>query len=504
MSGSTFLRKIGVAAVATAFALSAAGCGSSGGSTPEENVAFNQLPKCPMDALAKATKPVEITMWERKAVEQTNALTALIDQFNKSQKDVHVTLKLTDSSIQTLEGYRAVNGLVGSNSSVAGSLATEPVPALVSVDGVHMRELADSGAVLPAQSCINATKFNENTIAPIIRAQYSVGGVLWPAYMGVSVPAMAYNADHFRKAGLDPAKAPRTLAEVEADAKQLKAKKVSDHPIAMIIDPMLIETWLTGAGAAIVSDGNGRSADAQRSTLNSAAAVKLFTDLRRMYDEGLIEFYDNDQNQIQHLVAMANGKSSIAFDQSSVATSVQAFVGGDKKAQEQARQMAGSNGLGTSTTTTDYRTGQFPGLTAPGKVSVYGTAWFISQNVPPEQQAAAWKFVEFMYRTSSQATWLSTGAYLPVSPATMKDPKVKEFWESGLAGNWLKVTANEVNVLDSSQPGPLIGPYQTYAQIMRKAISEIRDRPDLTPVQIVAGAEQELTNDLRTYSTNHG
>src|SRR5574338_447863 len=100
-------------------AASVAACGSSGSDAADRNVAFNQLPPCPMDALDKATKPVEITMWERKAVEQTNALQELAKQFNESQKQVHVNVQLGDSTAQVYEGYKAVNGLVGADKAVA-------------------------------------------------------------------------------------------------------------------------------------------------------------------------------------------------------------------------------------------------------------------------------------------------------------------------------------------------------------------------------------------------
>lgn len=506
MLGSTAHKRLGAVALAVLLAGTATACGSSGDATTEANVAFNQLPPCPMEALEKSTEPVQIDVWDRKAVEQTTALKQLADEFNASQKKVHVNVVLVDTSALLYQAFKVNSGMTSAPADVtaAGALGSAPPPALVLLEGSTMREMADAGAVLPAQSCINATKFDSSIIAPAVRAQYSIGGVQWPAYMGVAVPAMAYNAAMFKKAGLDPAKPPRTIAELEADARKIKAAGLSTHPIAMVIDPMLIETWLTGAGASLVSNGNGRESDAERATFYSQAAVELFTSLRRMYDEGLIQFSENENGQINHLVSMANGTSAISFDVSSVATSVQAFVDGNKKAQQQAKDLPGTDSLGNSTITTDYRSGLFPGLKEAGKINVYGTAWFINRNAPPEQQAAAWAFSEFMYKRSSQATWLTVGAFLPVSPKTMDDPKVKAFWNSGLAGNWLKLTADELNKLDGSQPGPLIGPHSDYEDIMRAAMREISERPDMTPEQIINEAEQKLTNRLSTYNTSHG
>lgn len=486
-----------------ALGVTVAACGSSGPNRADANVAYKQLPPCPMDTLSKATKPVQIDLWARNGVEDTNALRVLIKEFNDSQSDVRVDLKVGKNAQQVYDAYTVANGLAGANTSDLGDLAKQPVPALVSTFGTYMRQLSDSGAVLPAQSCINATKFDNSKLAPIIRAQYSIGGVQWAAYMEAAVMGLGYNAEMFKKAGLDPAKAPTTLGEIEADAKKIKAAGLSDKPVAVNVDPALFETWLTGAGASIISNGNGRDGDAERSTLYSEAAVELFADLRRMYDEGLLGFYENDKDQIDNLVAMASGGAAITFNQSGVVTSVQAFIDGNKQAQEQAQKLAGGGGLGDATITADYRSGPLPGLHSAGKVSIYGMAWFMSRNVPPEQQAAAWKFVEFMYKTSSQATLLTVGSALPVSPRTQGEAKVKKFWTSGLAGEWLKVGSDEINTLDASQPGPLIGPYGDFESIMREAIREIRDRPDRTPVQILNEAEQKLTKSLRAYSATH-
>ena len=48
--------------------------------------------KCPLAALKKADKPVEITFWHSMPQANEETLTALTDQFNSSQSDVKVTL----------------------------------------------------------------------------------------------------------------------------------------------------------------------------------------------------------------------------------------------------------------------------------------------------------------------------------------------------------------------------------------------------------------------------
>src|SRR4051812_43222283 len=65
------------------------------------------LPSCPVNALAKAQKPVEITFWHglNRANEET--LQQLTDQFNSSQTDVKVKLVNQIGYRETLEKFTA-------------------------------------------------------------------------------------------------------------------------------------------------------------------------------------------------------------------------------------------------------------------------------------------------------------------------------------------------------------------------------------------------------------
>src|SRR5262249_2428423 len=89
---------VGAALAAVGLALPLAGAGTALASG-----------KCPVNALKNAkSKPVEITYWQggfQRANEET--LGRLVDKFNSSQNDVHVTVVNQTTYADTLNKFRA-------------------------------------------------------------------------------------------------------------------------------------------------------------------------------------------------------------------------------------------------------------------------------------------------------------------------------------------------------------------------------------------------------------
>jgi ABC-type glycerol-3-phosphate transport system substrate-binding protein len=80
-----------VLTIGLAATLTLAACGGGGGDSDAPT--GDSLPSCPLDALTKATKPVEITFWHTLSRANEETLTALTDRFNGSQQDVREEVK---------------------------------------------------------------------------------------------------------------------------------------------------------------------------------------------------------------------------------------------------------------------------------------------------------------------------------------------------------------------------------------------------------------------------
>jgi sn-glycerol 3-phosphate transport system substrate-binding protein len=468
----------------------ASACGSSSKQTTgASNLAFAQLPTCPVDALKQAKTPVKIQIWEGNQAEPENALKDLAAKFNASQKAVQVeVVHAGDSEDQVWTRYQSTVKDHGT------------LPALAVLDGFHTQALADLGTVLPAQSCLNADHSSVPPLTPAVRSYYSIGGVQWPAYAYVTEPLMFYNRDHFKRAGLNPDDPPKTVAGVVAAAKKLQSSGVTKHPIAMPLDPIFIESWLTGSGTDLVSNADGRSGPATRATFFSQPALQLYGELQQLLQSGQMVLYPDADGQITHLVQMATGAASITFEMTTISTSVQSFLQGDLNVQS----LPGSENLtrGDVTKDAEYAAAPLPGLSAPGRVGIQGMAWYLSSEAPPEQQAAAWTFVKFLLEPANSAYLLTKGSFLPATTAAQADPAVAPFFSSGLAGQWMKLGQKEFDSVDPSRPGPLVGPYTEFRDAVRLSLTKLAE-PNVTPVQALSTAELTLSDALHEYQLQH-
>ncbi len=99
-------------------------------------------------------------------------------------------------------------------------------PDLVQVDRASVSAYADSGFFAPMDTVMPRAYIDD--VYPDIRAALSLGGKLWAAPWFYSPFVLYYNTDLFRKAGLDPARPPKTYEEAAAAATKIAALKDRD------------------------------------------------------------------------------------------------------------------------------------------------------------------------------------------------------------------------------------------------------------------------------------
>jgi len=128
------------------------------------------------------------------------------------------------------------SGLQGSyddslNKLKAG-LQSKDIPAVTQMFDLATQVLIDLNVLTPMQTFIDKDKFDLKDFEQNVLAYYSVDGKLYGMPYNTSNPMLYYNKDAFKAAGLDPAKPPRTYAEVLDAAKKL-TKKGADGKVAM-------------------------------------------------------------------------------------------------------------------------------------------------------------------------------------------------------------------------------------------------------------------------------
>jgi sn-glycerol 3-phosphate transport system substrate-binding protein len=475
--------------LAAALAVTVASCGvrdEDGGSSPTTSGEADgdddgpQLPDCPLDALETAQGVVEVELWHGLGAESENNLDALAEKFNGAQDRVRVLVRNQGVSYdEVLRKYVA-------------AIPSRQLPAIVYLEDTSLRQVVDSGTLLPAEACEEADGFSTGQL-PAVRSYYTSEGVYWPGYTNVSEPVLYFNVNHFKRAGLDPEDPPQTLDELREAAVALKAAGIA-APLSLVLNAWFVESWINGAGESVVNEDNGRDGLADESTFDNEVTRELYTWIKEMADEGLLQGHSATDGQINQYLAVAQQNSSMLIETSTAATTIKAVLGGNSDDID-----TGSADLSAIVPAN----AAFPGLERPAQVRVSGGAFFLTNTVPPEQQAAAWEFMKFMWQTENQVAWHLVGSYLPTTQTAANAPEVVAYWADDLAGRLLKVGYDQLLQVDPQRPGPQIGPYVDYSDAIKNSLDRLVLQGESVDAAVTR-ADEEIQAALTRYIEDNG
>ncbi|MFZ5895721.1 MAG: extracellular solute-binding protein [Myxococcota bacterium] len=162
-------------------------------------------------ATARAAEPgrVKVSYWEKWTGVERAAMQALVDDFNRSQTQIHVEY-LTVSAI--------------SKKTLVATAGGNP-PDLAGLFAQDVFDFAEKQALMRLDDFARGTSLTEDRyLAPYWEMGLHEGHL----YGMVSVPAvnaLHWNKRLFREAGLDPEQPPRTLAELDVLAQRLTRKQ---------------------------------------------------------------------------------------------------------------------------------------------------------------------------------------------------------------------------------------------------------------------------------------
>jgi len=475
-------RRLAVTASAVVATLLIAGCGGGGDDGGGGGTA---LPECPLDALDGTTEPVEVVVWHSQLAETERTLEALVAEYNDSQDVVEVVLESQGSSYEELVR------------KFTQAIPTRQLPAAVVVDDTSTQFMADSGVVLPAQSCVDVDDYDLSQFLPTAVDYYTVDGAFYPGSANLGTALTYYNRNHFRRAGLDPDDPPATLSELREAAEAIREAGVTTTPMVLSLSPWIIEFWLTGAGAPVVDNDNGRGEGGATAAAlaDNETATELLGWIADMQTDGLLQALPYAEGGIDQYLALASQNASFTVESSSAATSIAAFLEGDLDVgalDPDADEPTDLSGL-------DIGAGPFAGIDAGGRGQVGGAAWYMVNTTPPEVQAATWEFMKFLNGNEAQVQLDLGGSYLPFLRSAADDPRIVDQWSTTLSGRWL-ATANEMLLdgIDPAFPGPLIGPYTEARLAIREGLEALAV-DGRTPEQALQLMQDELDAAFERY-----
>ncbi|MFD2265458.1 sn-glycerol-3-phosphate ABC transporter substrate-binding protein UgpB [Lacibacterium aquatile] len=345
--------------------------------------------------------PMEIQWWHAMTGANNDRVNELVTEFNASQADYKVVPVFKNSYDELLNqliaAYRAGNAPhiaqvfeVGTATMMGAKGAVKPV----------FEVMAEAGE-----------KFDPKSYMPSIAAYYSTAdGKMLSMPYNSSTSISYYNKDIFKKAGLDPEKAPATWPEWFAAAKKIRETGAANCGFTV--------AWMTWTQMEQVSAWHNIPYGTQ------ANGFKGF-DTEFKFNNPLIVKHLDTLNQLQ--------KDNV-------------FVYGGRTTQPEAKFLSGECGMmqGSSGTTgtldkagLNYGTGflpYYPDVAGAPQNSIIGgaTLWTMGGKKPEEYKGVA-KFFSYLSTLPVQVVNHQKTGYLPITLAAYEETKKSGFYDKNPA-----------------------------------------------------------------------
>lgn len=243
--------------------------------------------------------------------------------------------------------------------------------------------------------------FLKENFLPSVLDLGQVNGKLEGMPFAISNPIMYYNADLFRRAGLDPNAPPATWDDVRQYARVIK-EKTGNYGVYVQEPP---DNW---AQQALI-ESNGA-----RMLIQDGSAVKTGVDSPES-----VEAY----GLMAEMVLTDGTALHVKWEEG-----IQAFVSG--KVAMLVTTIAKRKNV-ESLAKFEVRTSKFPTFGGkPRRVPAGGNALFIFAQ-DPKEQAAAWEFVKFMVSGEALTIWVKGTGYLPPRKGVAEDARyLKPFMDA--------------------------------------------------------------------------
>lgn len=446
-----------------------AACG--GGGSDDDGASDES--QCPVDLLADATSPVEVTFWHSGLrAGLLDAIKSLTDQYNAEQQKVRVTLQVQGTYEEGRDKY--VTALRG------GTL-----PDLMLLEETQVQLMIDSKSVVPVQACIDADDYDLSDHVQPVLDQFRVGDDLWPMPFNLSNPVLYFDANDFTKAGLDPADPPSSFDEMLDAARKIKESGAARHGFAWEMQPWYLEQWFAKAGETIVDNGNGRESRAERTTLNSETGQEIFGFVEKLFaEEGLALNVGRNEAGTDTLLAVGTGDAAMAIGTSAALGSIYEIQDAGQFSEVK---------LGVA---------PLPGPNAEsGGVQVGGGAlWLVGKGKSGLTKAATWDYMKWLNEPEQQALWHKLTGYIPVRKSSVKLADVAELWKTRPA---FRVAYDQLASSKADQGGPVIGPYKEFRDAIRQGLESMVLK-GLSVKDALALIEREANEALESYNERVG
>lgn len=415
----------------------------------------------PISQAVAQDEPVEITFWHAMSGSRGEVVQALVDRFNETHENAHITAEFKGSYAETL------------TAAIAAYRAGE-APHIVQVYEVGTRTMLDSGAIVPVMEVSNGELDPSIFVDPILN-YYTIDGQLWCMPFNSSTAMLYYNKDIFREAGLDPDSPPTTFAELYEMGQQILESGAANGVIAFGWPAWIFEQMFAIHDQFLANNSNGRDGLATEVYFNSDFGVEVMTQWQRWAQDGLLIYGGREYRANDPFVA---GEFAMLIQSTSSLGGIQRSVEFD---------------LGTAFLPVLEEYGGRQGNNVIGG----GCLWTM-QGHPAEDYDAVWSFFQFLSETEQAVYWHQNTGYFPATKAAVDELEAMGWFEE----NPNFFTAFQQILSGNDTPaarGALLGDFVTIRDIEDTAFENIIVN-GMDPQEALDAATEEANQILEDYA----
>ncbi|MCD8353231.1 MAG: ABC transporter substrate-binding protein [Clostridiales bacterium] len=456
-------------AIATAAALTVgvlSGCGSSSSTadTTSDTTTADSTTSAASDTESTGSV-IEITLWHAMSGTNGEAVDYLVEQFNESQSEIHVTAE-----------YQGTYD--DSKTKFGAAVQSGDVPDILQMYEVGTQYMIDLDCYVPVQDFMDANGYDENIIEAVSN-YYTYDGKMLSMPFNTSTPVLWINKDICAEAGLDVDNPPTTFAEVLEWSKVIVDGGYCEAGFAAAVYGWYFEQMIAGLGLNYGNNDNGRTSRMTEVEFDSNGALnQVLTTWKEWMDSGYCASYGTTTADTQ-----------TAF-----------------KAGQVAMILESSGCLGSFMEDCAFEVGNanFPKIEEndDGGVIIGGASMWMIDTGDEERENAAYQFLAYCSQAEQQAYWSTATGYLPVNA----DAVDTETFSSYAEETPLALTAvNQLlnNPVNTATQGCLTGVSSEAGYIFQDGLEDL-----INGKKSIEEAEADITDRINAaiedYNANNG
>ena len=344
------------------------GCGTAGANDASSNAGGS----------AADSNVTEVTLWHAMSGTNGEALDTLVERFNESQSEIHVTAE-----------YQGTYD--DSKTKFGAAVQSGDVPDILQMYEVGTQYMIDLDCYVPVQDFMDANG-DENNIIDSIANYYTYEGKMLSMPFNTSTPVLWINKDICAQAGLDVDNPPKTFEEVMEWSKAIVDGGYCEAGFSAAVYGWYFEQMIAGLGLNYGNNDNGRSGRMTAVEFDSNGALnKVLTTWKDWMDSGYCASYGTNTADTQ-----------TAF-----------------KAGQVAMILESSGCLGTfmEDCAFEVSNANFPKIEENdnGGVIIGGASMWMIDTGDEARENAAYQFLSYCAEAEQQAYWSTATGYLPVN-----------------------------------------------------------------------------------------